>query len=76
MTQKQKIKVVKSLKDARIQGGGRTFQDLATVADINHAFRQQLSSYLQGLKHDGKVMYFSTTKVWYWTKQIYIDCMT
>lgn len=76
MKQESKNRVVKCLKDARIQGGGQTFHTLLTVADIDHAFKHELSKFLQELNQVKKVTYSPTTKMWYWVDEITIDYMT
>jgi len=67
MLKKQKEKIIRCLKIGKMQNGGQSLSILAKMAD---AWNAEVSKYLQQLKSKGLVIYFSSTKVWYWNREI------
>jgi len=67
MTKEQENKIIRCLKISKMQGGG---QLLNILTDNAKAWNHEVSKYLQKLKRKGFVMYFETTKVWYWLDEV------
>ena len=70
MNKKQENKIIKCLKFGKLQGCGQTRKTLQSISGISWAFKHELTNFLQKLKRQGKIMYFDTSKVWYWINDV------